>query len=509
MLGFALALGLFDGLRATPAGGEPLSARLGGVLALDLALLAPLAGLAALLGLLRPRVVAPGLRRLALGVLALSALLLARGLRGELDLDALTETWRLSAPLPALAGPDEARPILLISVDTLRHDALEHMPRLRAWSEGALVYPQARAHAPWTLPAMASILTGEPPQVHGAGQRLADAAPHARSALSPELATLAERLRGWGYITAGVLTNPFLEPRFGLTRGLDRAWNLSRAAATRRALRRSSLLRPLLPPLSDDAEAVTDRALRALSRLDGGQYLLWVHYLDPHAPYATQALPPEAECAWPDCFDGHAALRREARSLSEAELERLRALYAADLARLDAGLARLLERVEALHPPPLVLLVADHGEAFGEHGALEHGSSFFDEQVRVPLMVGGAGASGLVQRAVGTRAVFGAALAWAAEEGLGPLGVEGAPQPVALSSILFGPPGVACVLGGHKAIAHEGTTLYDLVADPSERVGITDAPSPEMRACLEAAAEAAVGPDPGGWEGLRGLGYVD
>ncbi|MCB9762256.1 MAG: sulfatase-like hydrolase/transferase [Alphaproteobacteria bacterium] len=512
------ALGVIDGLRAVPSPGEPWIERLRPTLLLDVGGMA-LPGLgaavaAALLARKRPSMVRVSLASLL--VLGLASAAVAPVVRSfDVAYAEALDAWRQEQPLPVLRLAEDdpgPGPVVWITVDTLRADAVARMPRLRAHAREALRYTQARSAAPWTLPAMAAMHTGAPQRVHRAGLRLDPERTHVRTGVDPAVPMLAELLQDAGYVTAGVLTNPYLGTRFGMTRGLDRAFDLTRQAVVARGLRRASLLRPFVPARADHAQAVTDRALEAHGRLQDGRYFLWVHYIDPHAPYAAdpEARRMEDPCALPDCFGDWGAVRRSGLVLDEADRARITALYDAEIAFLDAHLDRLLTAVR--QDGTLVILAADHGEEFWEHGGVEHGAGFYDEVVRVPLMVWGAG-TGTVERSVSTQSLFEATLSWVERGTLGPLAPEGEAAQVGMSSVLFGEDGAACTDGVVKLIRQGGLKGYDLVADPGETHDLYGT-APErfggVAGCVPEVVEATEAEAPVvDWGVLRALGYVE
>jgi arylsulfatase A-like enzyme len=128
---------------------------------------------------------------------------------------------------------------------------------------------------------------------------------------------------------------------------------------------------------------------------DRRPFLLYLQYMEPHGPYE----PPEPFRSrfLRGSGDAQAAHRKHLASyyaqLSDEEVELLESLYDAEVASLDAGLAELfagLKRLDLLRDT-LVVVTADHGEAFYEHGLLGHGSTLFEESIRVPLIVVGPG----------------------------------------------------------------------------------------------------------------------
>ncbi len=520
-VGAGAAFGLLEGLWADGLPGESTWARLGSLALLDAVLLGvPLAIGAGAWAALRPaQEPRPGRTLAALGVL------LALGASGtwrlgevlrDLDLDRL-QAWHLERPLPVLRASDQARPILLITVDTLRADRVASMPALSRWAATGRQFTQARTGSPWTLPALGTLHSGLPTAAHGAGRRVEGAPLHVRTPLD-EVPLLAETLRRQGYVAAAVVTNPYAGARYGFSRGFDRFHDLTHRTLRQRALRRGLLLRGFVPPGGDTAVAVTDRALTLLERGGQGRLFAWVHYLDAHAPYAEApaGFDPYGPCDLPTCFDDWKAMRAGFFAPGEPERDHVRALYDADVAWLDGQLDRLLDEVAAQGwlEEGLVVLVGDHGEELWDHGGGEHGATFYDEVVRVPLIVWGAGVeAGQDARSIGLADVHRGLRAWAARDGLGPLAPDRPTTPVALSSRLFGDEAAGCVLGQFKRIVEaDGTVLwFDLAADPQERVPLGE-PPPQARDALiactpEPLSAADDGVDDAGV--LQALGYVD
>jgi arylsulfatase A-like enzyme len=290
---------------------------------------------------------------------------------------------------PSGAAPS-LRTVLLIVVDTLRADRLQRTPsetpHIDALLADSVVFDGARSTAPWTLPAMASILTGTSPDLHGF-RRVGEALPNG-------LQTLPERFSDAGYRTAAIGTNSVLLPGAGFERGFERydfgPW-------PRRA---TWLGTPLLERLGvrdgamreADARELTDRACAWLDRAPNDASFLWLHYYDPHFPYD-----PPAEFRPPGepqrLTQGGYFLPREVRTghlvADMAKRDRVRAFYDGEARYLDREIGRLVEHLKArgLYDGALIAFTSDHGEEFWEHESVEHGQSVYDELVRVPLAV--------------------------------------------------------------------------------------------------------------------------
>jgi arylsulfatase A-like enzyme/Tfp pilus assembly protein PilF len=257
--------------------------------------------------------------------------------------------------------PRPDRNILLITIDTLRADALSSYgggastPRLDALAARGARFTFAHSHAVVTLPSHASLLTGTYPYRHGVrdnnGYRLRGGPP-----------TLAAKLKQAGFATGAFVGGFPLDQRFGLNAGFDVYDDrISEAAGS---------VDFALPERR--ADAVVASALE-WSGAQSAKWFAWVHVFDPHAPYAA-----------PDTF----AARYPGNP------------YAAEVAWTDHALAPLLDRVAGMPRPTLVIITSDHGESLGEHGELTHGLFAYESTLRVPLIVAEIGGGTLPARGV-------------------------------------------------------------------------------------------------------------
>ena len=249
-------------------------------------------------------------------------------------------------PPPPPAPQAAARAIVVITIDTLRADRLtsEVAPELAAVAATGVSFSTARTAVPLTLPAHATLLTGQLPPAHGVhlnGQPL-----------DGDIPTLATALKTAGYRTAAFVGAYVLDRRFGLARGFD-VYD-DRVARDWQAAERLEAERP--------ATAVVDAALAWAERAPDGPFLLWVHLYDPHAPYA----PPEP---YRTRFAGRP--------------------YDGEVAYASHEAGRLLARLESLGrlADAVVVIAGDHGEGLGAHGEATHGMLAYDSTLRVPLVV--------------------------------------------------------------------------------------------------------------------------
>ena len=395
-----------------------------------------------------------------------------------------------AAPAPAAAaGPS----VLLITLDTTRADhvgprgaAGSLTPGLDALAARGLRFTRALTASPLTLPAHASLLTGLDPIAHGVHD-------NGTAALPSGLPTLATVLAARGYVTGAFVASRVLDRRFGLARGFATYDDVMTAERT------GEQGYP-----ERDAAAVTTAALAWAKRLPPGRpWLLWVHYYDPHAPYA----PPGA------AMDVSAAQR-----------------YAGEIAYVDREIGRLLAGLG--RAPDIVAAVGDHGEMLGEHGEDGHGIFLYRASLEVPLILAGRGIPrGAVHApAVATRALPATllALAGAGMPSFGstlPLGGASATNGRAAVYSETWLPATAYGWSALRALTEEPLRyvaaprpeLYDYVADPAEARNLA-AERPDDARRLQAALEAreaatrtrpapAASIDPAVAEALRSLGY--
>ena len=289
--------------------------------------------------------------------------------------------------------------LVLVTIDTLRADHLDdtRMPRTAALARDGTHFTQAFASSSWTLPALASLMTGLPAARHGAGApRGAD--PLSRAPLDPARTTLATRLRAAGFATRAVVTNPYLGLGYGLGAGFDAYENVTLESETVLTLEPTTGFRTLArvaPALvvDDRGDAVTARAARFLRSRPSGRFFLWLHYLDPHAPYdgATRSFRDEllAGGGVTTRLPRMAQLRAGEIRPDTAGRAEMRTAYARAVRFADDQVGRIVDLLEetGLAPGTLLVVTADHGEELWDRGGVEHGHTLHDEVVRVPLVL--------------------------------------------------------------------------------------------------------------------------
>jgi choline-sulfatase len=311
--------------------------------------------------------------------------------------------------------------ILLVTLDTTRADAIgAHTPSFNAIAARGQRFDQAYATAPETLPSHSSMLTGLYPAGHGIHENGRTLSAHP---------TAAQRLKDSGYRTAAFVSSFILARRFGLARGFDDYDDQ-------------------LTGVERSARDTTDRAVAWLQGTAAQPVFVWVHYFDPHTPYA----PPEPY---------------RTRFADK--------LYAGEVAAMDEQLGRLALAFEEHAPRPhAFIVVADHGEGLGDHGERQHGNLLYQSTMRVPLAIVGPGVTpGVNAATVSTRRVFHTLLDLAGVASDNSLRDARATEVVAGEALKpflgYGwQPQIMAVAGQQKAISAGRLEVYDLSADPTE-----------------------------------------
>ncbi len=255
----------------------------------------------------------------------------------------------------------QPRQLVLVFIDTLRRDHVgmygyerSTTPVLDAFAQRAVIFDDARATSSWTLPSARALLTGMPQGAWG------------------EVPTLQERLAEGGFTTGAFVANAFLTRHFGMGQGWGR-YDYT-----------------LLAPVDEQV----DRALAFLDQHADRDAAVMVQLMEPHMPYSE---PDTWRTRWageePEGLDGKINRRglRELKLRGERREEVRRYLldrYDQNIAWADHELARLLDD---LRDDAVVVVFADHGEEFFEHGSVEHGHTLFDELLRVPLVLSAPG----------------------------------------------------------------------------------------------------------------------
>lgn len=317
----------------------------------------------------------------------------------------------LAVPVTEAAGQSEAsgRPnIVLISLDTTRADHLSvygykrrTTPRLEAFASGATLYRNAYANGDMTLASHASMFTGLFPTQHGAHYD-----GDFRRAIAAEVPTLAELLRKAGYRTsASVANTALLDPSYGFARGFDQ-YVMPRHRGVVVPLYsfylRMGLYKLTLPWLWTealrrfaDARAIAAIGERVAAQPGGKPFFLFLNFMESHRPWISSSEFRARYPSYDQTFDEMKILSfsREvttgAYTVPAQDVAKMHAAYDGSIAYLDDVVGGLLERLkrQPWYDNSLIMVTADHGEFFGEHGLLDHGNSVGHELTSIPMIV--------------------------------------------------------------------------------------------------------------------------
>ena len=273
-------------------------------------------------------------------------------------------------------------PIVLITVDTLRADAValedvraDKTPFLAGLARNAVVFRNAYAPSSWTVPSMASLFTSLAPPSHGLTGKTSV---RDQQVLSSSFATLAESLKAAGYVTIGVPTNPHLATDLGFAQGFD-YYAISK----------------VLP--ADQARAELKHQLEEASRSRRAEAqppsFVWIHFMEPHAPY-TPHEPWAEECVKQASLSNQDIVEMNPYDLTGKVQDRTspftrraRCLYDSEVRYLDDELRALNDTLGFDRDDALLIFTADHGEEFAEHHRFGHARTLYEEVVRVPLFI--------------------------------------------------------------------------------------------------------------------------
>jgi arylsulfatase A-like enzyme len=271
-----------------------------------------------------------------------------------------TTLWIAEPEVVAPADVDRPN-VLVYVVDCLRADHVQAYgyprpttPEIDRIAKDGIVFEDVQSCASWTKPSVACMFTSLYPALHGA--RTVD------DTLDPQPTTIAEAFGAAGYATATWVANPFVsDPVFGLTRGF------SRVVQTVDKLPQTNI-----NDVPADAADITRRVVAWLEHNHDRQFFFYLHSLDLHAGYRRR--PP---------FDRlflSPERKGDARQVD---------LYDNELAYNDHEIGAIVEALKRLrlYDRTLIVVSADHGEEFGEHGFTRHGHTLYQGLLHVPFVV--------------------------------------------------------------------------------------------------------------------------
>jgi arylsulfatase A-like enzyme len=317
-----------------------------------------------------------------------------------------------------MSTADASGDVLFVVMDTVRKDHLSvygydrpTTPNLSAFAEDATVFEEAVAPAPWTLPVHASLFTGLYPSQHGASQET----PYLEGAT-----TLAETLSPT-HATSCYSSNAWITPYTHLTDGFDDQDNFFEMmpggvlsgpiARAWKALNDNDSLRRVADWMvsvgnrfheyfasAEGADSKTPQVIDATAEFVGDAadrsdpFFSFLNLMDAHLPYH----PPEEYAAEfapgvdsTDVCQNSKEYNCGARDIDDAEWADIEGLYDAEIRHIDAELGRLFDemRAQGTYEETMIVVCADHGELFGEHGLYGHEFNVYDPLVNVPLLI--------------------------------------------------------------------------------------------------------------------------
>jgi arylsulfatase A-like enzyme len=271
--------------------------------------------------------------------------------------------------------------IVLITIDALRADHLscygykrKTSPNIDKIAEKGILFKNAMSPSSWTVPSIVSLFTSVYPLNHGiVGGFVKDKAVYNQKVFSDNLITLAEILKANGYNTFGVASNLHLGENLGFARGFDYFKCLAFFPA------------PFVNEIIDSWE---DKIK------ESEKFFLWIHYFDPHLPYkprdpwiekyTSKTLTQKLNLSKKKRFELMQLIpmfKKDSQALSN-----LIALYDSEINYVDSFIGKLIKKF-GLDKNSLIIIAADHGEEFLEHGQVEHGNNLYQETTHIPLII--------------------------------------------------------------------------------------------------------------------------
>lgn len=300
------------------------------------------------------------------------------------------------ASTKGVASPAERPPVVLITIDTLRPD---HMgvygykrattPKLDAWAAKGAVFEQAYTYWPKTRGSFVAIMTGKTAGESGYSPKHPEL-----HAFNP---TLAETLQKAGYETAAFVDNANVAASLGYSRGFGAYVEMWADASLKDEVART--------------EAITQRGIAFVkAKAKGDGWFLWLHYVNPHAPYTP---PAPFDAAFRDRPANDRALKvvdgffggipKQWAIPGKTRLSDYVNAYDGEIAYADAKVDEVLRALEVTGAlaKATVILASDHGESLGEHDYyFDHGANLFDPVQRIPFIVLGRGAKAVRSNAL-------------------------------------------------------------------------------------------------------------
>lgn len=319
--------------------------------------------------------------------------------------------------------------IVLLTIDAQRADHLGAYgyqrgvsPYLDQIAQQGVIFEQMYANAPWTLPSLASMFSSRlPTELKISVDNLSFGEIERTNRLTDQVETIAERMQTLGYNTQAVFTNELLSAPRGFNQGFDGFVNLEKLMPYHYHFHFKNMALTLLlkkiPGVEKRLESyytflvgpsgpkqfetraweINRWAIPWLENFQDNRFFLWLHYIDPHAPYN-----PGPDYS-PDLSEIGKERERELRQEMAYGPERIRwreidkqaliELYDGDVSLVDAAVGQIWQELNelGLMEKTILIISADHGEEFWDHDGLGHGRTLYREVIRIPLVIVGPG----------------------------------------------------------------------------------------------------------------------
>jgi len=281
------------------------------------------------------------------------------------------------------------RNALILTLDALGAGHVGHLgyerdttPRLDEFARDSMACRTCHAQSSHTRESMPSLFASAyPSQLGGMG------------VLPANHPTLPTVLSSAGVATAGFHSNPYLSRAYAFDRGFDRFEDDLPHASNRIATFAHRVINHFKDQPYLRAEALNEKGLDWLDNSNADRRFLWLHYMDPHGPYQP---PAEYQRLFRDDVVGQKRAKRlwrrtvdEPETITDTERELLIDLYDAEIRYADAMIGEFLDALgeRGLLDESIVVVSADHGDAFGDHGYYGHPRRVYEELVHVPLLI--------------------------------------------------------------------------------------------------------------------------
>ncbi|MCB9681729.1 MAG: sulfatase [Alphaproteobacteria bacterium] len=305
--------------------------------------------------------------------------------------------WAHGKPVPAaLANKPN---VLVIAVDTLRADHLgtygragDPTPVIDAYAADSIVFEDNFAAASWTRSSFAAIWSSRIPSSHNTDKKA--------SMMPDDLVLLSEVLQDAGVTTANLANNINVSSTFNFDQGYDTflyespaypfgatesVFSLTFYKVVHKVHERMGGAKEVAT-FYQPAEVVLGDAKGFIDANRDSRWFLGVHLMEPHDPYFEHPYlmgKGDAE------FNGVGFARAEVESPDPSQADYLQQVYTDEIRHMDRKLADFFDwlKAQGLYDNLMIVMTADHGEEFAEHGGFWHGTTLYDEQIHVPLIV--------------------------------------------------------------------------------------------------------------------------